>query len=246
MELKQYNPMKILLYSLVALLIIYLPSCSPIGSIAIHDFKSGYYNLSSEKTGSVEVYADVYEDSLVYYQIKPGTHEDPDTASGRGTKISTLNPDSYLSGSKFIKNSIELDLSTMPVKLRPPSSGVPIQLNANLNALLYMGARKDYYIFKSHKLPLNRHYSSVKQVGYDFGIFAGIGITPINPTVTNNNSSIEYDGIVFQKGIGAFITINYLSVGVTLGFDNLLSGDSEIWIYNNKPYFGIALGIANF
>lgn len=238
--------MKKLFFSLAALLIIILSACSPIGSIAVHEFGSDYYNLKSEKEGSIKVYADVYEDSLVIYKMNPGSSKDLDPGSGNGTRISTINPDSYLFNSKFIKNSIELDLSTMLTKLRPSSSGVPVQLNANLNALIYMGARKDYYIIKSHKLPLDRDYSSVRQIGYDFGIFAGIGITPINPTVTNNNTSLEYDGIVFQKGIGAFITINYLSVGITLGFDNLMSSDSKIWIYNNRPYLGFALGIANF
>jgi len=238
--------MKKLFFSLAALLIIILSSCAPMGSIAIHEFKSGYYNHKSEKEGSKKIYAEVYEDSLVIYKMNPGSSKDPDPGSVTGTRISTLNPDSYLFNSKFIKNSIELDLSTMLTKLRPATYGVPFQLNANLNALIYMGARKDYYIFKSHKLPLNRDYSSVRQIGYDFGIFAGIGITPINATVTNSNTSLEYDGIVFQKGIGAFVTINYLSVGITLGFDNLMSSDSKIWIYNNRPYLGLALGIANF
>lgn len=238
--------MKKLFFSLAALLIIILSSCAPMGSIAIHDFDSGYYNHKSEEEGSKKIYAEVYEDSLVIYKMNPGSSKDPDPESVTGTRISTVNPDSYLFNSKFIKNSIEIDLSTMLTKLRPATYGVPFQLNANLNALIYMGARKDYYIIKSHKLPLNKDYSSVKQIGYDFGIFAGIGITPINPTVTNNNTSLEYDGIVFQKGIGAFITINYLSVGITLGFDNLISSDSKIWIYNNRPYLGLALGIANF
>jgi hypothetical protein len=125
-------------------------------------------------------------------------------------------------------------------------SGVPVQLNANLNALLYMGARKDFYIVRTSKSVLNRNSSKIKHLGYDFGIFGGIGITPVNPTVTNNNTDLEYDGMVFQKGVGAFITIDNISVGLTLGFDNLLNSDSKIWIYNNKPYIGIAIGIANF
>lgn len=238
--------MKKIFLSLIVILFVIMSACSPVGSIARHDFSSGYYNLKSEKAGPVKVYADVYEDSLVLYQMKPGVPGDPDPESGKGTKISTIGPDNYLYRSRLIKNSIEFDLSTMPVKLRPAVSGVPVQMNANLNALMYMAARKDYYVIKSNKLPLNREYSSVKQIGYDFGIFAGIGITPVNPTVTNSTVSIEYDGIVFQKGIGAFITVNYISVGITLGLDNLMSSDSKAWIYNNKPYLGLALGIANF
>ena len=160
--------------------------------------------------------------------------------------IGSINPDDELYGGRFIRNSIEVDLSTIPVKLRPSFSGVPVQMNSNLNAMLYMGARKDYFVIKSIASPVNRNYSSVRQIGFDLGVFAGIGITPVNPSVTNGLASVEYDGIVFQKGIGAFITVNYISVGITLGFDNLMSSDSKNWIYNNRPYIGLALGLANF
>ncbi len=53
--------------------------------------------------------------------MNPGSSKDPDPGSGKGTRLSTINPDSYLYNSKFIKNSIELDLSTMLTKLRPAS-----------------------------------------------------------------------------------------------------------------------------
>ncbi len=39
-----------------------------------------------------------------------------------------------------------------------------------------------------------------------------------------------------------FIFISVLAAG----FDNLLDNNKSIWIYNNKPWFGIMLGIANF
>jgi len=244
--MKWVIPMKKLFFSLAAIPFIVLSACTPSGLIAKHDFGSGYYDLKSEKAGSLKVYADVYDDSLVLYQMKSAITKEVDPESGKAIEISSINPDNDLYGSRFIKNSVELDLSTIPVKFRPSISGVPVQMNSNLNALLYLGARKDYFIIKSLESPVNRNYSFIRQMGFDFGIFAGLGITPVNPSVTQDNISIEYDGIVFQKGIGAFITVNYISVGITLGFDNLMSSDSKTWIYNNRPYLGLALGIANF
>ena len=238
--------MKKLFIPLAAIPFIVLSGCTPSGLIARHDFGSGYYDLKSEKAGSLKVYADVYEDSLVLYHMKSAIPKEVDLESRKAIETSSINSDDDLYGSRFIKKSVELDLSTIPVKLRPSSSGVPVQMNSNLNAIIYMGARKDYFIIKSLESPVNRNYSSIRQFGFDFGIFAGLGITPVNPSVTNDNISIEYDGIVFQKGFGAFITINYISVGITLGFDNLISSDSKTWIYNNRPYLGLALGIANF
>jgi hypothetical protein len=238
--------MKKLFFPIAAFVFVCLYSCTPTGLVARHEFGSGYYILKTEKSGLSKVYADVIDDSLILFQMKSGASDVVDTESGKGTLISSIKPDDELYGGRFIKSSVEVDLSTIPVKLRPSASGVPFQMNSNLNAMIYMGARKDFFLIKSLDSPVNGISSSVRQIGFDFGIFAGFGITAVNPSVTNGITSVEYDGIVFQKGIGAFFTVNYISVGITLGFDNLVSSDSKNWIYNNRPYLGLALGIANF
>lgn len=223
-----------------------MQGCAPIGSIAKHEFETGFYELKTGNDGSAKVYAEVNDDSLAVYKIKTGVTRMPDPASGQVVKLGNIDTSNFLFNSRFIKNSIEIDISTILTKMRPPASGVPVQMNANLNALVYLGARKDYYAIKSHTTVMNKRTSFIKQYGYDVGVFAGIGITPINPTVTNDKTSLEYDGIVFQKGIAAFLTFDYISVGITLGFDSLIGNDSGIWIYNNRPYIGLAFGIANF
>ncbi len=238
--------MKYSLITLISLAVLLFAGCSPIGSIARHELNSGYYKLNSEKISNTKVYADVYEDSIVIFHLKEAVSGKPDPSSGVGSKISSIGPDDDLYDSRFVKKSIEVDLSTILAKLRPATSGVPAQLNSNLNALIYLGARNDIYKIKTYNSVLNKRNSSVKHFGYDAGIFAGIGIVPVNPTVTNDNTSLEYDGIVFQKGIGVFITIDNASVGLTLGFDNLIGSNSINWIYNNKPYLGLTIGIANF
>lgn len=244
--MKMINLIRGFLISLAGLMILSLHGCAPLGSIAVHEFGTGFYELKTVNEESAKVYAEINDDSLVVYSIKAEAPGVPDPESGRAANLSAIEPGDFLFNSRFIKNSVEFDISTILTKMRPPVSGVPLQLNANLNALAYVGARKDYYAVKSHTTALNRKSSFIRQFGFDVGLFAGIGITPVNPTVTNDKTSLEYDGIVFQKGIGAFLTFDYMSVGITLGFDSLLGNDSGIWIYNNKPYIGLALGIANF
>jgi hypothetical protein len=141
---------------------------------------------------------------------------------------------------------MDVDLATILTKLRPSTAGIPVQLNSNLNAILYAGVRKDFYIIRTRRSVLNATHSFIRQLGYDAGLFAGVGITPINPTVTDNHTSLEYEGVVFQKDVAAFITIDRMSVGLTIGFDNLMGSDSKYWVYNNKPWIGFAIGIANF
>jgi hypothetical protein len=243
---KRLRQLRGFLLSLAGLVILSIQGCAPIGSIAVHEFGTGFYDLKTGNGESSKVYAEVNEDSLVVYKIKTGVPKVPDPASGQGITINKVDTGNFFFNSTFVKSSIEFDISTILTKMRPPASGVPVQMNANLNALAYIGTRKDYYTLKSHTTVMNRSTSYIKQYGFDVGIFAGIGITPINPTVTNDKTSLEYDGIVFQKGIAAFLTVDYISIGIAVGFDSLIGNDSELWIYHNKPYIGLALGIANF
>jgi hypothetical protein len=80
----------------------------------------------------------------------------------------------------------------------------------------------------------------------NLGIFAGIGSTPVNPTVTNNLVNQEYDAMIFQKGVAGFISFGQMSLGLAVGFDNILDKNKSFWIYNQKPYLGLIITVSNF
>ena len=42
------------------------------------------------------------------------------------------------------------------------------------------------------------------------------------------------------------MTFDRMSVGIVLGFDNLMDRIKLSWLYNQKPYLGLSIGIANF
>lgn len=65
----------------------------------------------------------------------------------------------------------------------------------------------------------------------------------MSPTTTAHQTDEEYDGVVLQKGIAGVIEVNNFTLGIALGFDNLLSSDRKIWIYENKPYFALSVGL---
>lgn len=65
----------------------------------------------------------------------------------------------------------------------------------------------------------------------------------MTPTTTTNFISTEYDGIVWPKGVAGIIAVNNFTVGVSLGFDNLLDRNKQFWIYESKPWFGLAFGL---
>jgi hypothetical protein len=224
-----------------------LNSCVPIEKFERHDFTSGYYKLKTQGNEPTRVYTKVEGDSLdVYPVIKEGKNESPDISSLKKVTVNKIQTGNYFYRSCFIKNSVDVDLTTVILKYRPAISGVPKQLNSNVNAAIYVGFRKDYYKAIPYRSPLKDEISFIRQIGFDAGFFGGIGLTFMSPTNTDNNITQEYDGMVFQKGVAGFVTFDNMSVGVTIGFDNLLDKNKTCWIYNQKPYIGLVIGISNF
>jgi hypothetical protein len=226
---------------------ILISGCTPFDKIYSHEFGSGYFELKGPDTNPEFVYLSLKGDSLqVFPVILNMKNLVPDISRSRGISISSVSPGSFLYKSTFVRTSADIDLSTVLLKFRPGTGGVPSQLSSNINGIFYSGFRKDYFKIKSSISELHEISSFVRHTGFDFGLFAGIGITPLNPTVTMNRITQEYDGVVFQKGFSIFATYETMSVGFALGFDTLLDHNRKIWVFNNKPWLGLVLGIANF
>jgi hypothetical protein len=221
--------------------------CVSLGKLARHDFDSGFYKLKVIGARPSDVYAEVAGDSVIVYPVSyAGKKKIPDMASSTGARISRIKPDSYFYRSSFINNSFDIDLTSILFKSRHSMDDVPNQFSADLDIALYMGIRKDFYKIISPVSPIHEEKSYIRQIGFDIGIFAGIGSSPVNPTVTNNKISQEYDAMIFQKGFAGFISINKMSFGLALGFDNLLDKSKSSWIYNQKPYLGLIISVSSF
>jgi hypothetical protein len=224
-----------------------LSGCTSLGKLARHDFDSGYYKLKVHGTKPVRVYAEVADDSVIVYPLSiVGNKEVPNTSSSIGTRISRIKPDNYLYHSCFTNNSLDIDLTSILFKSRHSMDDVPNQFSADLDIAIYMGIRKDFYKIVSPVKQIHEEKSYIRQIGFDFGVFAGIGSSPVNPTVTNNKINQEYDAMIFQKGFAGFISINKMSFGLAVGFDNLLDKSKSSWIYNQKPYLGLIISVSSF
>jgi hypothetical protein len=229
------------------IIILMAAGCAPYDKIYSHEFGPGYFKLKGSGEVKGKVYLDMAGDSLTVYPVSgKGKSQSPDISNPRVINITSIRPGESLYNNTFIKTSADIDLSTVFLKYRIQQGDVPAQLSANINGILYAGFRKDYFKMISHISKINVLNSYVRHTGFDFGFFAGIGITPVTPTVTMGNTIQEYDGIVFQKGFAVFGTFENMSVGISVGFDNLLDNNRSTWIYNQKPWLGLVLGIANF
>jgi len=231
----------------IGLLMVISVSCVSTGKIARHDFDSGFYNLKTQGAQPSSVYAKVTEDSVIIYPvITNGKKELPNMSSGTGIKLSKEKTDNYLNKSCFTNNSIDIDLTSILFKYRQPKDDVPAQFSADLNFAIFLGFRKDYYKMASSTRQPHDEISFIRQVGFDLGIFAGIGTSPVNPTNTNNKTSQQYDAMIFQKGVAGFISYGKMSLGLALGFDNLMDKNRPSWVFDQKPYLGLVIGISDF
>lgn len=216
-----------------------LMGCGTMEQASRHGFETGRYRQHLPG-GNKEVYLTVSPDSMVLFPLQTAKPLRADTS--RGLTFYHTRSEGALPP-KLVKRSVDIDLSAALLKYRFAQPGVPNQLNSQLNINAYVGWRRDYFSFSDHTTPTFLQERKMKHFQFDAGLFVGFGVTPINPTVTNGRTDLEYDGIVFQKGLAAFVGMHRLTAGICLGWDNLLDENKSIWLYHQKPWIGLMIGI---
>jgi len=43
--------------------------------------------------------------------------------------------------------------------------------------------------------------------------------------------------------LASIVGYKTFTAGLALGFENLMSADNRVWIYHNKPYLGVTIGL---
>lgn len=217
----------------IALLFLFsLSSCGALKETG--QFTEGYYRQQGNK-----VYITRPGDSIVVYGARP-SHPIDTVALLR---IPQMVKKEILSKYLFSQSSLDLDVITMPIKYRPAIKTFPNQLNGQINGGVFLGKRKDNFSVHETHTPLNRNKIDVNHFGFSYGIFAGFGSAIMNPSVTNNAIQIEYEGVVFTKGVAFIVALNKVTVGLALGTDALLDRNRSLWIYQEKPWLGLAVGL---
>lgn len=226
--------------SLFLPVILLLCSCAAMKKSAVHDLDNGFYTVQRGDTVQ-KAYAAISESDIRLYRSSGNQ------VSGE-LPFFTFSldpcPSDTLAGPLVLKRrSADLDITTILLKFRFPRAGVPAQLNSSFNAALYLGYRHDFFRFRDRIDPLGRRTREQHHFEFDFGPFAGIGAAAINPTTTSGLVNEEYDGVIWQKGLAAFIGSGNFSVGIGIGFDGLLNRHRHQWIYQEKPWLGILVGL---
>ncbi len=214
------------------LLIGMLQGCASLQSPSKYNLATGYYNFKEGKD-KVQVFLDAVEDTLVLTKIADETSV---------IKLPLYTNEGDLKPIRLSKPTLDIDIISALFKLRPRHVSLPPQLNATFNGNIYVGYRKDMYTTQYVK-EFKRYRREINHFGFSVGLFGGIGATPVNPSVTQNAIATEYDGIILQKGAAAILAINKITIGLGLGFDTLLDRNAQFWIYQERPWLGLMLGL---
>ena len=140
------------------------------------------------------------------------------------------------------RNTFDVDILTVPFKIRPSVKGFPEQLTADFDAALYLGRRRDNYTIKNVKTRGNSKLQ-ITGAGYGYGGFIGLGSVAMNPYVTRNAIDYEYDGFVINGGFAGIYDAKRFNIGLALGTDFLVDKNRSNWIYHGKPWVGVLFGI---
>ena len=210
---------------LILTFVVSLVSCSSLTKGPKYEFSDRYYNLKQNGSSYQKVFVHLEDDSVKIFSS--------DTVS------ITLPPGSK---TRFNRGSFDLDAMTEPFKYRPSSQGFPRQLNSSFNGNIYMGYRKDYFKLRYIKSPEGTN-RILTHLAITAGGFVGVGSEPITPWTTNYQTTDEYSGFVISRGFAAMIGVNNLTVGIGVGWDRLTDRDKHIWIYQNKPWYGLVIGL---
>lgn len=226
----------------VVVIVLMFCRCGVQQTRAKYTFADGYYqsNIFDSK-GDNRVYVHHSQDSILIFKIT-GRKENRQV-TGTPMVIAPLRSDGSQSRHMFRQGSFDFDFLTIPFKYRGSTDALPRQFNTNLNGVLYIGHRVDAYLVKFRNTPFSKQERRISHLGLSYGVFSGFGGTAINPWVTRYQVSSEYDGVVWSKGLAAIIGIDNISLGLALGFDNLLDQNRRWWIYENHPWFGLAFGL---
>jgi len=204
-----------------------LYGCSSTRNSHKYELSDGRYSFRQDGEKFRKVYAYVDGDSVSLFSDEKGSQ----------AVIPQVLKDEFL-----IKRSFDVDVIAVPFKFRPASVNLPRQLTTDFNGNLFLGYRVDRFRLIHKKTPIGwkRYY---KHRGISVGGFGGLGTSAITPWTTNNLMTDEYTGFVLSRGLAAMIGLDNLTFGVGIGWDHLTDRDKKIWIYQNKPWFGLTLGL---
>ncbi|HEU5288998.1 MAG TPA: hypothetical protein VFU05_00050 [Cyclobacteriaceae bacterium] len=204
---------------------LFLYSCTSTGVLPKYELGSDYYTFSQRNAKPQKVFVEVDTDSIKIVPVdKSPLQIDP-------TKDKL-----------FTRPSFDADIMVTLFKYRTATGNLPRQLTTDFSGNLFLGYRLDRFRVHSIKTPTGR-VKKIQHKAICIGGFGGLGSTQVTPWTTNQGTTDEYNGLVLSRGLALMFGIGKITVGLGLGRDYLTDRDKDIWIYQNKTWYGMTFSI---
>jgi hypothetical protein len=204
-----------------------LCSCTGTRNAPKYELGNGIYDFRQKDKRYRNVHVYVQGDTLSLFR------------DNQLTQRVTIDP---LNDQIYMKRNLDVDVMTIAFKYRPATLSLPRQLNTDFNGNIYLGYRFDRFKIKMLETPIGLQ-KSYRHRGFTLGTFGGIGSTAVTPWTTNNRITDEYNGLILTRGLALMVAVNNLTVGMGIGWDALTDRDKHLWIYQNKPWYGLTVGL---
>ena len=143
----------------------------------------------------------------------------------------------------LFQGNVDIDVMYALFKYRPATASLPRQVTNSFNANVFAGYRLDRFHMKFRRTHSGTPLYKLHHRSVGIGIFGGLGAATVATWTTQYRTTDDYYGLTISRGVMVIGGIDALTVGISLGFDRLKDRDKNIWIYQDKPWYGLTLGV---
>ena len=174
----------------------------------------------------------------------PATLDQSDSASTAFVHYQKVNrwPEQVNPWFRYQLITFDVDLFTVLFKYRfgqPQRAG---ELLTSTNVGAYVGIRYDRARYRTIRNRFSFR-SEIRPLSAGFGGFVSVNPTTVNEFNTAGRFTGEYEALGVSYGLASIFGYRSVTVGLAFGFENLADANNPIWVYRNKPWLGLTIGL---
>ncbi|GAB3050748.1 hypothetical protein [Spirosoma pulveris] len=143
---------------------------------------------------------------------------------------------------RYQTTAVDIDLFTLPFKYRFKTANQPGQLEDKLNVGIYVGERYDLGRYRTVYFRHNQR-SEISTFSVGLGGFLCFAPATITSFSTLGRVQDDYQALGLNYGVNTTFSFSNFSAGLAVGIESITDSNRKLWIYQNKPWLGITVGL---
>jgi len=146
---------------------------------------------------------------------------------------------------KYTETKAKWQAVTIPFKVRFETEERPYNLTTSVNVGFTRSWKKIFHSYRPITKSKDSEPFATKTSQFEMGLAPFLGITAVDLNSSNTNDVVTTNRKVFGVSLGIFgmVGVDDFDIGIGIGVDHGFSDQSSDWIYQNKPWVGLILGI---